>query len=363
MKTIKSLQIGFLAAMLFVSSCKQDVLTPDTTTPTSVAEVETTPEDISSEDAKRARVDATAAVAYTVSPAQNTFTACSSGAQSPTCATFQAGLRAFVKNVDGNKITVQIQRCDGKPFGSGGTGYIKPTNLCGGPNSLIAGNSSWTRTDFYFIDVDFWATFNSGTVAFYPTITLNNGTRMYSNPISVIAKVAISSNFPTTGMKDSNNNPSYIDFARAKNAFKTSLVGQCTWYTYGRIQELAANGYISANDANTVSNTFTSKYTSSRDAKNWTWMLSGNWISTSSSKPLDISLRQKGMIIVWNYGPTGHVGFVEEVSADKKTYRVSEFNVTALKYSEKILSFDSPRTISLSYPNIYPSFYPLNILK
>lgn len=188
MKRIKSLQIGFLAAMLFVSSCKQDVLAPDTTTPTSVAEVETTPEDISSEDAKRARVDATAAVSYTVSPAQNTFTACSSGAQSPTCATFQAGLRAFVKNVNGNKITVQIQRCDGKPFGSGGTGYIKPTNLCGGPNSLIAGNSSWTRTDFYFIDVDFWAIFNSGTVAFYPTITLNNGTRMYSNPISVIAK-------------------------------------------------------------------------------------------------------------------------------------------------------------------------------
>jgi hypothetical protein len=124
-------------------------------------------------------------VSFTTSPSVNTWTAGSSGNLNLSCANFQAGLKASILRIEnGNKITVRIQRTDGKTFGSAGTGYVKAVNPCGS----IAGNTSWTNTSFYYIDIDFWATFTTGSVYFYPTIGLTNGQRFYANPVLVTAK-------------------------------------------------------------------------------------------------------------------------------------------------------------------------------
>lgn len=364
MKKLVKLFATVLVSVSFLTSCNHEEiqpLTPTATATTEGANSRIQASSLNNEVMNSVQSSAAAAVTYTTSTAVGSWTNGSSGNLNLSCGLFQGGLKAKVTSIVDNKISVQIQRTDGKPFGAGGTGYMKATDPCGS----IAGNSSWSRTDYYFIDVTFWATFTSGSVTFYPTITLSNNVKMYANPIVVTAKMQMSSTFPVTGMKDNSNNPSQTYYARDGNVFKNSttqtLVGQCTWYTYGRVQELSAAGYISNSDANTIYNAL--RVQAGRNAQDWIAKIGGSWIKTSSSYAVPMDKRKKGMIIVWTYGATGHVGFLEEVSADKSEYRISEFNITTNKYSEKWHKFNSSRTIDPKYPNIYPSFYELSVLK
>lgn len=152
--------------------------------------------------------------------------------------------------------------------------------------------------------------------------------------------------FPATVIR-ATNSPS--PFATTQNPFaenncttgRQDLKGQCTWYVAGRIQELRAAGLITNNSANVVYNALCSN--TGRNANRWHLLIPGTWRATSSSQPLPMDQRKPGMIVTWNNGSLGHVAFVEEVSADKTRFRISEFNVSPLRYSETWLNFSSNR--------------------
>ncbi|HID98726.1 MAG TPA: CHAP domain-containing protein [Thiotrichaceae bacterium] len=118
-------------------------------------------------------------------------------------------------------------------------------------------------------------------------------------------------------------------FAKTDNAFKNSasqtLTGQCTWYVYGRVMELVDKGDLDSSVYNKFRNAFWKR--SGRDAKNWknTNFLGGTWHCTND-QTLPMQYRRKGLVAVWTNSSNGHVGFVEEISADKKRYRLSDFN-------------------------------------
>ncbi len=115
-------------------------------------------------------------------------------------------------------------------------------------------------------------------------------------------------------------------YARSQNAFYVTdpaLAGQCTWYAYGRVVELADRGEL----ASSVKAQFVAAFwdTSGRDAKIWPAFLGGTWYDTNTAT-LPVDKRRAGLLAVWVGGDHGHVGFVEEVSADKATYRLSDYN-------------------------------------
>lgn len=112
-------------------------------------------------------------------------------------------------------------------------------------------------------------------------------------------------------------------WATTENPFRGGLVGECTWGTYGRVMELVAAGQLPARVGTAMRNAFSGRY--GRDARNWPSLLGGTWVSTTRYA-LPLNLRKKGLLAVWVAGTHGHVGFVEEVNADKSQYRLSDFN-------------------------------------
>jgi len=148
-------------------------------------------------------------------------------------------------------------------------------------------------------------------------------------------------------------------YARDKNAFyvsDSSLAGECTWYAYGRVIELAEKGELGSQAATILHDAFWGK--TGRNAKNWPSFIGGTWTCTNAAA-LPVAKRHKGMLAVWNFGTFGHVAFVEEVSSDLKQYRISDFNYT--------LNHE-PRTIWLPFEGndkiggVYPCFYELPIV-
>ncbi len=160
--------------------------------------------------------------------------------------------------------------------------------------------------------------------------------------------------FPGTVITSKNSTSTY---ATTLNAFWVSdhaLAGQCTWYAYGRVIELSEGGSLAASAATIMHDAFWGE--SGRDAKNWPSFLGGEWTSTNSI-PLPIEKRNPGMLAVWPYGTHGHVGFVEEISADKTQYRLSDFNRGDDEiYRSVWYQFEGTSDFLLGG---YPSFYQL----
>jgi hypothetical protein len=184
------------------------------------------------------------------------------------------------------------------------------------------------------------------------------------NPVTTIADYLNNNNnvttpiFSETVLKTKESSSIY---ALSENAFKGSLIGQCTWYAYGRVIELADKGELSSSLKTEFRNAFWDK--TGRHAKNWPDFLGGNWTCTNNSV-LPLEQRKKGMLAVWNFGEYGHVGFVEEISADKKTYRLSDFNRgNDLNYRSLLYKFDSAdRSVNAlddKLGGVYPCFYDL----
>jgi surface antigen len=309
-----------------------------------------------------AKVEAT--TTYTTSPATNAYTNCGGVVvSSGSCGTFVSGyIRAKVISNNGSQFVVRIERCNNQQlFGGVGMAYINATNFCG----TQAGKAQ-ILSNYWYVDVTINATFTTGSVDFVPMVILpGQNIKWIGQHIKITATPILSPTFPITTMKNSSLSSSGNTYCVAPtNVFAPANIGQCTWYVYGRVQELVANGYVSSNSGNILRNAFLGK--SGRDARAWSSFIGGTW---SSQTPLDISKRKKGMIVVWDNVyykgvKTGHVGFVEEISADKTKFRVSEFNVTPLKYTspEKWFSFDNPRNVDGSN-SCYPSFYMLDVLK
>jgi surface antigen len=143
-------------------------------------------------------------------------------------------------------------------------------------------------------------------------------------------------------------------YAVADNAFKGTLKGQCTWYAYGRVVELANGNLLPKGLVNKFRNALWDK--SNRHAKNWPNLLAGTWHKTNHAS-LPAQFRKKGLLVVWNFGSYGHVAFVESISSDKNTYTVSEFNnPEGYGHRTRTLPFEGNDKLG----GVYPQFLDLS---
>jgi hypothetical protein len=157
----------------------------------------------------------------------------------------------------------------------------------------------------------------------------------------------VNSPYPPTQIT---SHSTYPDEKTLKEPFSA---GQGTWYAYGRVIELVAWGYLPAEVGDRMYNAFNGK--TGRNSKNWPNLLTtGDWIATNL---LPKEKRQRGLLAVWSDSTYGHVGFVEEVNADKTKYRLSSFNLLDDKqYQDKWYDFEGT---SGALPGYYPQFYNL----
>lgn len=136
------------------------------------------------------------------------------------------------------------------------------------------------------------------------------------------AQTQMTSWSPRLGMNAENRS---YQFSNAQGNVFSHVTGNCTWYVYGRIAELKEAGLLDKARAELILYEIRTG-PRPRHAKYWDDIISGKWQKTSRSKPLRQKYRQSGSIIIWEGGPYGHIGFVEEVSPDKKSFKVSHFN-------------------------------------
>jgi len=173
-----------------------------------------------------------------------------------------------------------------------------------------------------------------------------------------IANVNAGDAFSPTSITSTSSTSQY---ATTENAFKNTyqyLTGQCTWYAYGRVMELVAKGELDSSVGTKFRNAFWGR--SGRDAKNWdsSNFLGGTWHCTAS-ETLPTQYRRKGLIAVWHNSPAGHVGFVEEVNADKTQYRLTDFNRgNDTAYKNKWYPFQGTED---ALGGKYPCFQPLQL--
>ena len=173
------------------------------------------------------------------------------------------------------------------------------------------------------------------------------------------------------GGNNGNNSGNYVStcltsasasclYAKANNAFHSdnsivkNLEGECTWYGYGRVVELSENNQLASGVSSKFKTAFWGQ--TGRSARYWPSKLGGTWHSTSATA-LPQHLRKKGLLVVWVYGEHGHVAFVESVSADKKTYTISEYNnPIGSGHKTRTLPFDGNDKMG----GVYPQFLDLN---
>lgn len=250
-----------------------------------------------------------------------------------------------------------------KSYLSNKRAFIKVTEVNGKSYAAAYGKgSTWRRiryrytsgTDATYIDKNDLRSYESN--GYLMAIPTKSG--YFDIKIYVVTNSAVSQ-YPSSCLQ---NRYSTCSYARSKNAFYATpnnqdLLGQCTWYTYGRVIELVEKGYLPSNSKNRFYNAFWG--TSGRSARYWPNKLGGSWYNTNSSA-LPVSKRKQGLVAVWVFGNHGHVGFVEEISADKSKYRLSDFNRNEnLQRRDQWYSFEGT---SDELGGVYPRFLDLNAL-
>jgi hypothetical protein len=145
--------------------------------------------------------------------------------------------------------------------------------------------------------------------------------------------------FPDTAIKSTSSSSKYATLPANVFAYP-NVIGQGTWYAYGRVLELAATGDLSYDLLSKMPAAFALRNT---PAIRWPLRLPGHWIATGNDKPLPKDRRRIGLLAVYaGPPPNGHIGFVEEISVDKRQYRMSQFNRSGHKeYGNEWYYFDS----------------------
>jgi uncharacterized repeat protein (TIGR03803 family) len=189
------------------------------------------------------------------------------------------------------------------------------------------GSQVWTETVLY--------DFTGNGDAIYPVgglIADANGflygASYYGGPPGWGSVFAFRPFFPGTAITSTNSSSEYATLPM--NLFAESHhIGQSTWYAYGRVIELATAGNLSYDLLTTTRDAFA---THLAPANRWPVRLRGHWVSTGQSEPLPLERRRIGLLAVYDGPPPdGHVGIVEEISLDKKQFRMSEFDRAGTK--------------------------------
>ncbi|MDY6992831.1 MAG: CHAP domain-containing protein, partial [Pseudomonadota bacterium] len=169
--------------------------------------------------------------------------------------------------------------------------------------------------------------------------------------------------FSPTVITSRDSNSAYATSQNAFYASNPNLAGQCTWYVYGRVIELTDKNELDDSVGDYFENAFWGE--SGRHAKNWPDFLGGSWFCTHNDV-LPIEQRKKGLVAVWKFGDYGHVGFVEEISADSRRYRLTDFNRSnRTSYKDEWYKFDKNDSLGKNdiIGGVYPCFYDLKLAK
>lgn len=143
----------------------------------------------------------------------------------------------------------------------------------------------------------------------------------YTKGVSASGSFAIRKDIPT----NTNEHDRKFWFSNNNISYASGFVGQCTWYAFGRANEIL--DYAGSN--------LTWKY--APDAKEW---LSYNIASGDQafSYSTNVNEPKEGAIIVWSSNQWGHVAIVEKVN-DDGTIDYSEANVSSVRGSHNPYGF------------------------
>ncbi|MCH9739279.1 MAG: CHAP domain-containing protein [Epsilonproteobacteria bacterium] len=213
----------------------------------------------------------------------------------------------------------------------------------------------------------------SPNTTYYYKVKAGNdgGWSNYSNYRSVTTQPVPNYGFSETAIKTSASTSIYVNAQNNPFTRDTTtnnyLIGQCTWYAYGRIMELVASGNLAQQVADDFKNALWTG--TGRHAQYWPTKLGivGEGYSTST-RVLPLEKRKKGLLAIWTFGGYGHVGIVEEVGGDNKEwYILSDFNrADDTNYKRVKYRFDSSATVAGTEDDVimgtYPTFYELDVL-
>lgn len=140
------------------------------------------------------------------------------------------------------------------------------------------------------------------------------GSYGYSSGLSASSKnFTVRTNMPVQG----NSHDDEFYFSNNNLSYSAGFVGQCTWYAFGRANEILAQA---GSDL---------KWKYAPDAKFWL-QYNIDLGDEAFAYSTDVNNPKPGAIIVWESGQFGHVGVVEKVN-DNGTLDYSEANISSVK--------------------------------
>jgi surface antigen len=262
--------------------------------------------------------------------------------------------------VDAGKIEEGALHIRGSNFKRCEPGYLKA--FISGLNGLTLASYSDTQIKLKYSSVQ-------NTAGFQVVRVENSSDPQYQAERNNIFQIKEKDNepggdkFPETCLKEKDVDETDCIYAGKEKNFFYEYRGYCTWYAYGRIQELSEGKYLPETLGDQFKDKFTNRSVLSTNAKRWDEILGGVWYETSTFS-LPMNMRKKGLLVLWDDDPTnsdngkyGHVAFIEEVKEDKSEYRVSDFNyVDYLKYQDtKWRPFVGNDKVN----DVYPKFFDL----
>ena len=125
-------------------------------------------------------------------------------------------------------------------------------------------------------------------------------------------------------------------YSKDNYSYASGFTGQCTWYSFGRANEILANAGSNL------------KWSIASDAAKWYSMNIANGTKGFKSSN-NINAPKRGAIIVWKggIGGHGHVGVIEAVNSDG-TINYSEANVSSAKSDSNPYGFRYNQNVNVS---------------